>query len=281
LAEIYVKSWGRAVSWENLKDAYRTRLGNLTAKSVLVLIVDEANAEGLAFVGLARVATLTEINRRTTLRIVQVFGEIDLVMRTEAILKGKALPAFQVNLAKLGLDLTAEFGAAYRGASRKCLRDMGSGVSETRRSVSETRGSVSETLPPHPLIGRSPLLPFVSSTPVVPASGDVSFHDLAIERGTDQVASALNIAEEQRRKRRLIQSAIRRAAEKGDPPATIALDMIAAVREQDELHLRRQLKFKFGLQKFLGEGIWRDRNRWAWDPAEMRLQAEARVGSQR
>jgi hypothetical protein len=94
------------MSWENLKDAYRTRLGNLTAKSVLVLIVDEANAEGLAFVGLDRVATLTEINKRTTLRMIQIFGVIDLVNRTEASLKGKVLPAFQVNLTRLGLDLS-------------------------------------------------------------------------------------------------------------------------------------------------------------------------------
>ncbi len=92
------------MSWENLKDAYRTRLGNLTAKSVLVLIVDEANAEGLAFVGLDRVATLTEINKRTTLRMIQVFGAIDLVNRTEATLKGKLMPAFQVNLTRLGLE---------------------------------------------------------------------------------------------------------------------------------------------------------------------------------
>jgi hypothetical protein len=93
------------------------------------------------------------------------------------------------------------------------------------------------------------------------------------------VCSALGIADEQRRKRKLIRSAIVMAAEKGEPPATIALAMIDAVRAQDRLHLERQLKFKFGLQKFLGEGVWRDRNRWAWDPVEMQLQAEARAGS--
>lgn len=77
----------------------------------------------------------------------------------------------------------------------------------------------------------------------------------------------------------MIAGAVKRACEKGDPAPTVALGMIAAVREQDVLHLRRELKFKFGLQKFFGEGIWRDHNRWAWDPAEMRQQANARVGS--
>jgi hypothetical protein len=77
----------------------------------------------------------------------------------------------------------------------------------------------------------------------------------------------------------MIAGAVKRACEKGGPEPTVALGMIAAVREQAELHLRRHLKFKCGLQKFIGEGIWRDRIRWAWDPEQMHLQAEARVGS--
>jgi hypothetical protein len=174
------------MSWENLKDAYRTRLGNLTAKSVLVLIVDEANAEGLAFVGLERVASLTEINKRTALRIVQVFGEIDLVGRTEAWLKGRMKPAFQVNLAKLGMDLSEPFSEAYGKAQRKsaggkCLSDMDEGVAATRRSVAETRTGVAETQPPDPLIGRSPVVPFGSPTPIAPLQGAVEFQR-AVER---------------------------------------------------------------------------------------------------
>lgn len=270
------------MSWENLKDAYRTRLGNLTAKSVLVLIVDEANAEGLAFVGLDRVATLTEINKRTTLRMIQVFGAIDLVNRTEATLKGKLMPAFQVNLARLGLNLAAEFNAAYRSSTGRfpeCLRDADGSVSETCRGVSETRRGVSETLPPHPLIGRSPLVPFVSPTPLPPQAGaSVLFLD-PLAGATDQVCSALGIAN--RRKRRPVRLAIELAAEKGDLPATIALEMIAAVRDQDRLHLEGALKFKFGLDKFFGMGIWRNRDRWAWDTAALRLQGEARVGTVR
>src|SRR3569833_2006258 len=65
---------GAPMSFENLRTAYRTRLGNLTAKSVLVLIVDEASPQGLAFVSVNNVARLTEICKRATLRILQVFG---------------------------------------------------------------------------------------------------------------------------------------------------------------------------------------------------------------
>lgn len=276
------------MSWENLKDAYRTRLGNLTAKSVLVLIVDEANAEGLAFVGLDRVATLTEIDKRTTMRIVEVFGVIDLVNRTEASLKGKVLPAFQVNLARLGLDLSAPFVRAYRMAQKKCpgcgrsaqfctcLRDTRAGVSETRRSVSETSSSVSETFPPHPLKGGPLVFPFVSPTPQPPQAGASEFN-LALERSVDQVCSALGISN--RRKRKPVRYAIAMAAEKGELPATIALELIAAVRDQDRLHLEGALKFKHGFEKFIGLGIWRDRDRWLWDTAKLELQAAARVGS--
>jgi hypothetical protein len=95
----------------------------------------------------------------------------------------------------------------------------------------------------------------------------------------DQVCSALGIAN--RRKRRPVRLAIELAAEKGDLPATIALEMIAAVRDQDRLYLEGALKFKFGLDKFLGMGIWRNRDRWAWDTAALRLQGEARVGTVR
>lgn len=269
------------MSWENLKDAYRTRLGNLTAKSVLVLIVDEANAEGLAFVGLDRVATLTEINKRTALRIVQVFGEIDLVTRTEAWLKGKRMPAFQVNLTKLGLDLCSAFAVAYAGAQRKkgCgkrLSDMGSTVSETRSSVSETAPSVAETFPPHPHIGGPLLFPLRSPTPVVPLQG-TGATELAIERAVDQVCSALGIAN--RRKRKLLADVVRLEAEKGDPPATVALSMIAAWNRQAQMsHL---LHRKFGLVNFFGLGIWKDERRWLWNEELLRQQAQASVGSAR
>jgi hypothetical protein len=101
--------------------------------------------------------------------------------------------------------------------------------------------------------------------------------DGGVERAVDQVCSALGIANH--RKRKLLRAAILLAAEKGEPPPTIALEMIAAVRDQDEAHAMRRLRFKYGLRTFFGDGIWRDRNRWAWDVGEIKLQSEARVGS--
>jgi hypothetical protein len=268
------------VSWENLKDAYRTRLGNLTAKSVLVLIVDEANAEGLAFVGLDRVASLTEINKRTTLRIVQVFGEIDLVNRTEASLKGRVLPAFQVNLAKLGLDLASEFEQAHRRAQRKvagaeCLRDMRASVSATLQSVSATSRSVSETLPPHPLLG-GPLVFPLRSRPQTPTDVGAD-ENRSLELAVDQVSSALAIAN--RRKRKLLRNVIALECEKGEKAPTVALALIAACRKKAEMG---RFLCRCNLTEFLGEGLWKDERRWPWNQVairEERQQAEARVGS--
>jgi hypothetical protein len=121
----------------------------------------------------------------------------------------------------------------------------------------------------------------LTTPPKPPQAGAEGLRNAAYDRAADQVCIALGIEENQRRKRRMIAGAVRCACEKGDPAPTVALGIIAAVREQDELHLRGEVKFKFGLQKFLGEGIWRDHNRWAWDPAEMRRQGNASVGSVR
>lgn len=273
------------MSWENLKDAYRTRLGNLTAKSVLVLIVDEANAEGLAFVGLDRVASLTEINKRTTLRIIQVFGEIDLVSRTEALLKDKIRPAFQVNVARLGMDLKEPFAAAYGSAQRKVdsekrRRDAGGDVSATLLSVSETRTGVAETLPPHPLKGSPLLFPLGSPHPQTPsgegAAGRNS-RELAIDRALEQLCSALAIAN--RRKRKLLRNVIAMECEKGVEAPTVALEIMAACRKKAEMS---RFLCRCSLTEFLGEGLWKDERRWPWNQMAIREEqkrTEARVGS--
>jgi hypothetical protein len=112
--------------------------------------------------------------------------------------------------------------------------------------------------------------------PVVPASGDEE--ELAIGRAVSQVCSALDIPENQRRRRSVIAGAVKRACEKGDPAPTVALQMIAAVREQDALFLQGALKFKFGFDKFIGAGIWRSQDRWGWDARWLERRAAASVG---
>jgi DNA-binding MarR family transcriptional regulator len=99
--------------------------------------------------------------------------------------------------------------------------------------------------------------------------------DYAIDRAIEQLANALSIAD--RRLLRKLRRVIELEAEKGEPPATIALDMIAAWREQERLgHL---LKCKYGMTKFFLQGIWKRKDQWHWNEELLRQRAQASVGS--
>ena len=63
--------------------AYKTKLGNPTAKSVLVLLSDCANDEGYGWPSVERIAEKTEIAARTVMRILQVFVDIGLIEKQD------------------------------------------------------------------------------------------------------------------------------------------------------------------------------------------------------
>lgn len=276
------------MSSENYAPAWRTKLGNLTAKSVLVHLADEADAtDGVAFSRLERIAELTEVKKRTVLRILSVFEAIGLLQRTEAMLHGKMRPALQLNLAMLGGDLRAEFAAAYQGAmgkeapparndrqrdagaagcrsdTGKCRSDTPKSVAATRESVAATRESVAATQPPNPHKGVPRCVPVCPTppTPPLPREGE---KERELARATEQVVSALGL---RKRKRRLIAEQLALEAEKGEVPATAALAMIAAFRRQAEMS---HLLLPCGVDKFFGDGIWRDERRWFWDKQALR-----------
>jgi hypothetical protein len=156
------------------RPAYATRLGNLTAKSVLVLLCDQANDDGLGWPSVASIVRGTEISRRTVLRILEVFASMNLIeqkrMEVSDRFGRRTVDAIQVDVSRLGSDLTVDFVHAYAAAQgkiavagragRMCLRDAAGLLSETRAEVSETCADVSETAvcvletePPDPLIG--------------------------------------------------------------------------------------------------------------------------------
>jgi hypothetical protein len=226
---------------------------------------------GNCFPGTALIARMVRRSERTVIRTVaqlEAQGWIGVVKRGDG--KGNRTE-FQINIDKLKecQDVTLIPRSKRvtltpaKGDIRAAKGDIGVG-----RTVKETPGKQKPPQPPQA---------GASGAQLALVAVDSSKDQKAVERAIDQVCSALGIAN--RRRRKVVGYAVELAMEKGEPAPTVALSMIAAVRAQDEMHLRRQLKFKFGLQKFLGEGIWRDRNRWAWDPEQMRLQAEARVGS--
>jgi hypothetical protein len=168
------------VSNEVTNSAYRTRLGNPTAKAVLVVLADAADAAGYGWPSVERVAGSSELNLRTVRRMLQIFEEINLVARQRV--EGKFYKyAFQINLRVLGTDLKQPFAARFRLAQRQPLildaeeveaasvelfADAAAVkvVCETAsvepfadavvvETVCETEIAVCETEPPHPHIG--------------------------------------------------------------------------------------------------------------------------------
>ena len=79
-----------------------------------------------------------------------------------------------------------------------------------------------------------------------------------LDSAVDQVCSALGFGN--RRRRPLLRRVIELAEEKGGPPATIALAMIAAWRRKLELG---SLLRPMSVAGFFGDGYWRDEKSWA------------------
>lgn len=168
------------MSHEITPPAYRTRLGNPTAKSILALIADQVNVEGYGYPSVHYIAEKTEINLRTVLRVIQVFVEIGLLAKVD---RGpKKCFGIQLEVSKLGQDLREEFGAAYVRAQRKdkavpqlavvCAGDVAetpeSDVAATGESVAATGKSVAATVPPNPHIGVPVSVPLTSLPPLPP-----------------------------------------------------------------------------------------------------------------
>jgi Helix-turn-helix domain len=166
------------MSYQIQNAAYLTRLGNLPAKFVLQIICDHAGPDGFGWPSIERIAFRTEIKRRTVQRVFQVFAAIGLIeLRDRG--PGTVTPGIQVNLERLGSDLTEEYAFHWRAAQGKrpgarCPRvrvarcvsgelfaATTQNVSETPENVSQTPENVSQTFSPNPYIGRS-----VSTGPV-------------------------------------------------------------------------------------------------------------------
>lgn len=259
-----------------------------TLTNVLVVLGNSADDNGEnCFPGNALIARRTRYSERTVIRAIV---ELERQGWITVLQRGGGRPKRGARKHEL-----AEYHTQYRinvsrlkGCQSVTVLELAERVTPATRKGDRVPGKGdTDDNPPHPLFGRTVREPSLNRSPQPPTAsrpqGVMKFpSDDPAERvssATDQVCSALGIGEEQRRKRRMVRGAIRLAAEKGELPATIALDMIAAVRDQDEEYLRGRLKFKYGLAKFIGEGIWRDRDRWGWDVPAMRLQAEARAGS--
>ena len=252
-------------------------LGDQTAAGVMGVLANSADDDGTnCFPGTRLIARRARVSERTVMRAIQKLEAEGWLWVIQRGLGSGNRTEFRLNVKRLHEG--AERTRAEEAEMKRCH-----GVTFHRRPQKVTpaprKGDIGARKGD---IGDTPLLVLpVSDSPGEPTPPNPlpreGAREFELERAVDQVCSALGLAN--RRKRKLVRYAIALAAEKGELPATLALAMIAAVREQDARHLAGELKFKHSLTKFLGEGIWRDENRWGWDPAEMRRQAEARVGS--
>jgi Helix-turn-helix domain len=168
------------VSHDVTSPAYKTKLGNPTAKSVLVVLADAANPEGFGWPSVSYMAAQTELSERQVMRIIQVFQEIQLIEKLPGC-AGKYKYAFQINMKMLGSDLSSQFGDRFQYAhGQKSVSEThveivpGTPVETvpgTEKSVPRTEKSVPGTLPPHPLIGRTVIEPLENHSPYPPQAG--------------------------------------------------------------------------------------------------------------
>jgi hypothetical protein len=278
-----------------MRPAYRTRLGNLTAKSVLVLIADQVNAEGFGWPSVDFIVKGTEINKRTVLRVIQIFAEINLLAKID---RGRKLtPGIQLNVERLGLDLSAEFADRFRAAhdrpnGGKRPTDIGESVPRTQKSVPETLESVPRTVPPHPLNGRPANDPLVTHPPtplqggacvepvkpvkVSPARADeLRGEELAaVERALAAVMQGCGFTSV--RLVPVLRKVILQEADKGRIPARSAAAIMAAWKEFNRQGER--LRFKWAASKFFGEGYWKNSESWPWDAQVLREEMQTNAG---
>jgi pyocin large subunit-like protein len=73
--------------------AYKTKLGNATAKSILAMLGNVVNADGFGWPSVRYIAKGVEVNPRTVQRIIQVFVDIGLIERRQHLLRLRVVHA--------------------------------------------------------------------------------------------------------------------------------------------------------------------------------------------
>jgi hypothetical protein len=243
---------------------WTSTMRDATEVAVLSCLASHANDEGEScFAGIPRIARIVRRSERTVQRTIEDLEKAGWLL----VLRGDGAGNFT------RYEIVVE--------QLKGCQD----VTLLRRSKRVTSVQERVTLAPEKGdIGDSTILKETleetkanKTPPNPPQAGErvIEIPTPALDRGADQVMCALGLAKPRLRKR--IRAVIALEAEKGEPPPTIALDMIAAWREQARLgHL---LHRKYGIMNFFELGIWKDKNSWLWNEELLRQRAQASVGS--
>jgi hypothetical protein len=108
------------MSQEIVSYAYKTKLGNPVAKSILALLADQVGWDGFGCVDIRSIHEDAEVSERTIECHVQAFEKIGLLERGQWRDPGNRLNVtVQFSLLKLGNDLRKEFAGAFSKAQAK------------------------------------------------------------------------------------------------------------------------------------------------------------------
>lgn len=237
--------------------------------SVLLRLANHCNDFGRqCFPSIEEVAAKVRRSVRTVSRSIAQLEADDWISVERGVGKGKT-SHYTINVAKLKTRQAVAFSEMETRQPRQ------------QNLTATTAKPDSHDNPPHPLLGVTVRETSRNqSTPQPPASQGVNGNlesTRSLDRAVDQVCSALGLTK--RRDRRGLRAVIELEAEKGEPPPTVALAMIAAYRKQDQARLRGELARSYGVMNFFERGVWKNEGRWHWDEKLLRQRSEAGVGS--
>jgi Helix-turn-helix domain len=289
-----------------MADVWDSLLPGCSAVHVMQVLANEADDDGMnCFPGTRLIAERSRVSERQVIRIVQQLeadGYLQIGVRGQG---AGVFSEYHLNVRRLHEEaeitrerrreerLKKKFGKRCHGVTflpgRNLAKkgDTGTGKGDTRakkgdicdaplfvlpvKDPSETKTHTAALSAPQRAENR-PL-----GTPLPRESVCALETSAALDRAADQVCSGRDITNA--RRWQVVRRAIAARADKGDEPPAVALAMLAALKRKDELG--EQLR-PCGLDRFLGDGMWRDEKRWPWDrdaQEAMRLRTLASTGS--
>lgn len=270
---------GLPVSLLLMADVLDSAMTDKTAAFVMMVLANSADDDGTnCFPGTRLIARRARVSERHVIRTI-----LDLEKEGWLWVIQRGLGSGNRTEYRLNAQRLHEQAELTREADKERKRRHGVTFYLKREKVTSARRK-GDICAAKGDIGVGPLfvLPVIDPSqdpaPLPPALPREGERTLELARAVDQVTNALAL---RRRKRRLIQEQIEHEADKGEVPATVALAMIAAWKRKGELS---NLLRPCSVDKFFGDGIWRDERQWFWDKDAIRdaeRRSEARAGSVR
>ncbi len=263
-----------------MTDVWDSNLEGSTVVHVMQVLANEADDDGMnCFPGTRRIARRARLSERSVIRILQQLAEGEWLWVLQPGSGAGNRTEFRLNVDRLREQAEANRARerGHRAQKKGChgVTLLSPSRPEKRVTTGKKKGDTHAQKGDN---GDTPLyvLPVIDPQkhplPLTPLPREGG-REVELDHAVAQVESALSLAN--RRRLRLVRRAIALEMDKGMPGATAALALIAAVRKKAELgHLLRPC----GLDRFLGDGLWKDERQWPWDKDVLR-ETERRRGA--